>query len=445
MVCTIRLLLHRLVRGDRMTIHVVAQGETLYFIAAAYGVAVEILARYNGLQAPYTLAVGQSILILHPTEVYTVRPGDTIYSIAGKLGVTPLEVLQRNPNLGGRAALYPGQVLVIRLKEQPQRQIFVNGYAYPFVNLAVLQEILPYASALTPFTYGIRADGGLVTLEDTSLIAAAKEYQCLPLMHLSTLTEQGSFSSERAMELLRDSAQMERLAELVTAQVLARGYQGVDLDFEYIQPEYATAYGAFAGMLRARLNALGFPLFVALVPKTSADQPGLLYEGHDYRLLGENSDAVLVMTYEWGYTYGSAMAVAPLASVRRVLDYAVTEIAPEKILMGFPNYAYDWTLPYRPGESRARLISNEDAVALAVRMGAEIQFDETAETPWFFYTAQDGTVHEVWFEDARSAYAKFQLVNSYGLRGIGYWNFMRPFTQGFSLQQVMFTVERSES
>ena len=150
-------------------------------------------------------------------------------------------------------------------------------------------------------------------------------------------------------------------------------------------------------------------------------------------------------SYEWGYTYGPAMAVAPLASVRRVLDYAVTEIAPEKILMGFPNYAYDWTLPYRPGESRARLISNEDAVALAVRMGAEIQFDETAETPWFFYTAQDGTVHEVWFEDARSAYAKFQLVNSYGLRGIGYWNFMRPFTQGFSLQQAMFTVERSES
>ncbi len=136
------------------------------------------------------------------------------------------------------------------------------------------------------------------------------------------------------------------------------------------------------------------------------------------------------------------MAVAPIASVRRVLDYAVTEIPPEKIFMGFPNYAYDWALPFQAGQTRARLIGNEQAVALAVRTGAEIQFDETSATPYFHYTSDDGGVHEVWFEDARSSLAKLSLIDEYGFRGVGYWNFMRPFTQNFSILNALYRIAK---
>lgn len=132
------------------------------------------------------------------------------------------------------------------------------------------------------------------------------------------------------------------------------------------------------------------------------------------------------------------MAVAPINAVKRVLDYAVTEIPPEKIFMGFPNYAYDWTLPFVTGESRATSISNPEAVARAVKMGAEIRFDETAQTPYFHYTDDGGTVHEVWFEDPRSCLAKFDLAAEYGFRGLGFWNFMRPFPACFSLMNARF-------
>ena len=167
-----------------------------------------------------------------------------------------------------------------------------------------------------------------------------------------------------------------------------------------------------------------------------------MYEGHDYAALAANSDAVLLMTYEWGYTYGPPMAVSPLPSVRRVLDYAVTEIPPEKIFMGFPNYAYNWTLPYVAGSSRAQLISNEAAVQLAVRYGAEIRFDASAQTPYFHYTDEGGAVHEVWFEDPRSCQAKYRLLGEYGFRGIGFWNFMRSFTSGFLLLHTMYRIRR---
>ena len=100
------------------------------------------------------------------------------------------------------------------------------------------------------------------------------------------------------------------------------------------------------------------------------------------------------MTYEWGYTYGPPMAVAPLSMVRRVVDYAVTEIAPGKIDLGIPNYGYDWPLPFVRGETAATTIGNVEAVRLAVRYNAVIQFDETAQSPYFYYE-NEGITHEV--------------------------------------------------
>ena len=57
---------------------------------------------------------------------------------------------------------------------------------------------------------------------------------------------------------------------------------------------------------------------------------------------------------KWGYAYGPPMAVAPMPQVRRVAEYALARIPAEKILLGVPNYGYDWTLPYVQGGPRAR-------------------------------------------------------------------------------------------
>ena len=420
-----------------MDIHVVQAGETLYSVAAQYGVTVEDVAQFNGFSPPYPLAVGQSVLILHPDVTANARAGDTVFSVAERFGVSATQILRNNPQLGGNAALTEGQRLVISLRERGTRSVEVSGYAYPFYDEATLRGILPYATYLSPFTYGISVLGELVELEDAPLVRLARQYGVLPLFHLSSLTEEGVFSSERAGEVLQSPVLQRRLAEALVTAMEAAGYRGLDVDFEYVGGENAAAYAQFVGFLRQQVNARGQELFTALAPKTSAGQAGVLYEGHDYAALGRNADAVLLMTYEWGYTYGPPLPVSPINAVRRVLDYAVTELPPSKVFLGFSNYGYDWTLPYVRGQSRAQSISNVRAVELAVAYGAEIQYDETARAPFFRYT-EDGSIHEVWFEDARSAYAKLSLVPEYGFRGVGIWNFMRPFPTGFSLLHAMF-------
>ncbi len=148
------------------------------------------------------------------------------------------------------------------------------------------------------------------------------------------------------------------------------------------------------------------------------------------------------LSYEWGYTYGPPMAVAPLPQVRAVLDYAVSVIERSKIYLGVPLYGYDWPLPYVRGTTRAESISPQYAVELALRTRTDIRYDEAAQSPYFYYTSPAGQEHAVWFEDARSIEAKLRLVSEYRLRGVGYWSLMRAMPQNWTLLHALYDVER---
>ena len=424
-----------------MLIHIVRSGDTLYSIAARYGVDPTLLRTDNGINEDGALAVGQSLVIQTVRTFHVVQRGETLDSIAAQYGLTVRALRRNNYWLAGEDRIEPGQTLVIAYDNRLLGTIVTNGYAYPYIQRRALASALPYMSYLTPFTYGLNATGGLLPLNDTMLLSESLRLGAAPLMHLSSLTENGNFSSQRAADLLADDAAQSVLIEDIIATMGEKGYRGLDVDFEFIPAARREDYAQFIQKLHDRLSPLGYPVLVALAPKTSSDQPGLLYEAHDYALLSAAADYVLLMTYEWGYTYGPPMAVAPIPNVRRVIEYALTEMPPEKIFLGIPNYGYDWPLPFVQGETRAQSISNQEAVAIAVRESAEIQFDQQAQSPFFRYTASDGIVHEVWFEDARSMDAKLRLISEYGLHGAGYWNLMRPYPQGWVLLTALYDVE----
>ena len=423
-----------------MTIHVVRPGDSIDSVAAYYGVDPIRLASDNSVPDNGALAVGQTLVVRFPRQVHSVHPGETLTSIAARYGISVRDLWRRNWSLGGKETLTAGETLVISYFESSLGSVVTNGYAYPFIGKQLLSEQLPYQSYLSPFTYGITYSGDLIPLADDALLSAARQRGTFPVMHLSTLTESGQFDTYRGELVLTDPAIQEQLIRQILQTVLLRGYAGVDVDFEYLPGTLALSYAAFLSRLRRLLHAQGRFLWVALAPKTSATQKGLLYEGHDYPAIGAASDGVLLMTYEWGYTYGPPMAVAPLPNVRAVLDYAVTAIPSSKIFLGIPNYGYDWPLPFVQGVTRAQSISNQHAIELAVEHQVAIQFDPTSQSPFFHYTDPAGTVHEVWFEDARSIAAKLKLISEYGFQGAGFWNLMRPFSQTWLVLDSLYTL-----
>lgn len=152
------------------------------------------------------------------------------------------------------------------------------------------------------FSYGITKDGGILDLEDSNLTQTANENGVKPLMVLTPLDETGNFNSVTVAALLANPTARTNLAWNILETVRNKGLAGVDFDFEYIPAEQSANYVELVQETRGLLAPEGYFVTVALAPKTSADQPGVLYEGHDYKGMGEAADFVLVMTYEWGYT-----------------------------------------------------------------------------------------------------------------------------------------------
>lgn len=367
--------------------------------------------------------------------IYVVKSGDTLYSVSELTGV-PMWKITFDNQLVNQEQLVVGQALLILQPEESgsmRGDMYVTGYAYPFVEPYILEQAFPALNELLIFSYGFTFEGELVPpLQDELwMIEAAWEEGIEPLLVLTPFSN-GAFNNQLVKVLVENEEIQQRVIDNLLTTVEERGYSGVDIDFEYILPENRVDYAVFVGRVREVMNANGYKVSVALAPKTSADQPGLLYEGMDYALLGANADNVFLMTYEWGYTYGPPMAVAPLNKVREVVEYALTEIPREKILMGIPNYGYDWTLPYERGITKARLIGNVEAVRIAADNGASIQFSDIAQSPYFTYV-RNGITHEVWFEDVRSIEAKLNMAREYELLGVGYWNLMRPFRANWLL------------
>lgn len=376
-------------------------------------------------------------------EIYVVNPGDTVDSVARRYGVQTESILYAN-QIPYPYALAIGQALLIPLEqEREKRTILSNGYAYPFISPWVLQQTLPYLTTLAVFSYGFTAEGQLLPpqLEDQWMLDLAVQYQTAPILTLTPFGTDGRFNNNLIHAVVNSPEAKERLFNELLQTMAQKGFQGTNVDFEYILAEDRDLFTQFVGEMTEQLNAQGYTVSVALAPKSSAGQQGLLYEGKDYGGLGAAANSVLLMTYEWGYTYGPPMAVAPLNKVRQVVDYALTEIPAAKIDLGIPNYGYDWPLPYEQGVTAARTIGNVEAVQIAIANFAEIQFDPVAQSPYFYYEAE-GVMHVVWFEDVRSMQASFDLIEEFGLRGAGYWQIMRLFRANWLLLAENFWISK---
>lgn len=422
-----------------MFIHVVQKGDVLWKIADYYKTDINSIVEANALPDPNKLLVGQALLIPTENNKYTIKAGDTAWKIAQNHGVTVQDLLWENKILNPDN-LYIGQEIVI--PDRPKPEIEVNAFTYILGRgaLPVVREAGDLLTYLTPFAYLVQEDGSLVPIDDDVAIGEAISQGAVPMMSIVNFTV-NTAGENVADKVLNNPDIVNTLQNNIINTMKEKGYQGLNIDFEYVLPEDREAYNNFLESTVNRLHDEGFFVSTSLAPKLSADQKGLLYEAHDYAAHGRLADFVILMTYEWGWRGGQPRAISPVNEIKKVLDYAVTAIPRNKILMGFQIYARDWTLPFAPGEE-AETISVEDAMDRAYAHNAQIQYDYVAQSPFFRYTDEEGNAHEVWFEDARSAQAKFDTVKEYGLRGISYWGLGYPFRQNWVLLDDNFDVRK---
>ena len=229
----------------------------------------------------------------------------------------PLAELMRINGITDPNAVPVGLRLYIPQKPRPMidTSAYIDVSATGAASPGIVDRVGIHLTYLTIFSYAVNRDGSLTPIEDQPTIQAAYRQKTLPLMVLTNF-EDGTFSRELATTILSSEDLQETVLDNAIAIMEQKGYGGMDVDFEYLGAENRERYNAFMRRAAARLRPLNLLLSSALAPKISSDQPGTLYEGHDYRAHGESNDMVFLMTYEWGWS-GGPMAVSPIDQVRR--------------------------------------------------------------------------------------------------------------------------------
>lgn len=410
-----------------MEIIEVQMGDTLDALSRKYDLSLETIRAANGIRGN-CLVPGEALL-LPKAAVHIVQQGETLRSIAHTYGI-PIPLWIKGNALSHPERLHAGDRLTI--PERPKFRADINAYVAPAYierHVLLLQEARPALSMLSLLGGRLESETGIVFPDDAMVRSYARQAGILPMLVIHN-DDRGRFSQSLAHAFLHDRAwQMRLLDALVRAQE-ERGYGAVQFDLEHVHPDDRDAYSEFLKFAVPRLNRAGLLVSTALPPRTEGTPDR---DGYDYAVHGALANFVVLMTYEWGWAGGPPLPIAPLPEVKKVLAYALTVIPRHKIMLGAPLYGYDWTLPYQKGVPPARVLGVREAVDVACRSGATIQFDDEAKAPFFRYIDHRGQGHMVWFEDVRALWAKIRLVEQYRLRGLSLWQLARSYPAAWEL------------
>ncbi len=426
-----------------MIIHVVQPGDTIDSISDYYNIPVSRLILENGIPNPDNLAIGQTIVIVQPETLYTVQTGDTLESIAEHHNVSTMELLRNNPYLSDREILYVGETIVIKYQTNKTRAIATIGYTFSYIERSVLIKSLPFLTYLTIFNYRATGEGEIISrYDDTELIQLAKTYGAAPMMLVSTMSEEGIVNPEVTYNILNNPSVQISLIENALNIMRMKGFYGINIYTENITSETINSIAEYLQRASVIFRSEGYKIMITISPATNMDDSNVGFEQIDYSKLSKFVDAVIFASYDWARTYGFPSAIYPVNILRDLLDYMVNTIPPEKNFLGVTSLGYDWALPYVPGATEATAITYNNAVQIAAENGVPIQFNEPAQSAYFYYTDSDQVMHIVWTKDARSFDARAGLVAEYNFQGLSIWTIMRFETQMWFIINTQYYIER---
>jgi len=354
-----------------------------------------------------------------------------------------MELLRNNPYLSDREFLYAGETIVINYQTNKLKTIATSGYIFSYIDKSVLIKTLPFLTYLTIFNYRATSEGQIIaTADDTELIQLAITYGVAPMLFVSTITGDGIASREVNYEILNNPSIQDRLIDNALQILKMKGYYGINIYVEDITFDNLNNIAEYLKKASAIFHSEGFRIVITTTPVTNSETPNVGFEKIDYSKLAEFVDGIIFSSYDWARSFSYPSSIFPVDFLRGLLDYAVSIIPSELIFLGITTLGYNWTLPYVPGATEATVITNENAVQIAAENDIPIQFNEAAQSPYFYYMDSDGTLHVVWFKDARSFDARAALAGEYNLQGLSLWTVMRFDAQMWLIINTQYYIER---
>jgi spore germination protein YaaH len=364
--------------------------------------------------------------------------------------VDPATVLDADPTAALPGGSWEAGALEPAAAAGLRREVF--GFL-PYWELSDSSTTLDYSVLSTIAYFGVgsdkngnllkrNADGSLTTgwsgwtsSRLTSIISAAHANRTRVVLTVQMFAWTSGQAANQAALLGSPTARL-NLAKQAAAAVRDRGADGINLDFEPIASGYADEYTAFVRTVRTELDRLasGYQLtfdttgYIGNYPVAEATAPG-------------GADAIFVMGYDYrtasaGYAGSISPLAGPAYDLGDTLAAYLARVPASKLILGVPYYGRAWSTVSDAPNARTQTgekfggssaVLYETALELATDNGR--RYDTLEQAPWTAYRRETCTTtygcvmtwRELYYDDAQSLKAKYDLVNARGLRGVGLW------------------------
>lgn len=270
-----------------------------------------------------------------------------------------------------------------------------------------LTSVIPWSWSIDSYG-GLNGDFDYQTYSDVLLYAGNQQLETYALIH--NFYNDG-FDSRIVSTFLNNPYAQERAINQIHSTLVDWGMTGINLDLENVPAEDRDLLNKFVAKLSEKLKEDNLKITMA-VPAKTADDPTGYFGAYDYKTLGKYVDKLVIMAYDQHYRGGPPGPIASVEWVESVIKFAVNQVPANKIVLGIPNYGYDW-----PVSGVAKGLTYSQTMELAAKEGVSLRWDSTHKVPYFNY----GNGRQVWFENRYSIKYKLDLVNQYNLGGIALW------------------------
>lgn len=224
-----------------------------------------------------------------------------------------------------------------------------------------------------------------------------------------------SNSSETELSaILNNATSRQKLVGNVASEVLKYNYDGIDIDFENIKSDDKDEFGLFIQELSSSLHSKNKVLTIAVLPKTDE----LIYSldtsrnAQDWAKIGQYVDEFRIMGYDFEHNSTTqAGAISSVVWLEEVLNYAITQVPVEKIVLGLPLYGYKWT-----SGAKTTSFTWASEQKWEKEWGVKGKLDEVSKEKTLKY--ENITL---WYQDAESLEYRVALAKKYKIKGVVFW------------------------
>ena len=319
-------------------------------------------------------------------------------------------------------------------KIKPENEVFGwhpywMGSAWESYPFELLSTISYFSYKLDPNTGSYTNHKQMNEWRNTAMIDSAKLKKTKVLLTVS------SHEYANNNSFLGDQAKWGVMIDSVSALLLERDADGVDINFENLPYLKRGSFNRFIEELRKRLNQK----FGTKTPVISLTLPAVdSREIFDVQDLQKFVDLFVIMGYDYNTGPQLQGAVAPLIpfetkniSLNNTLKYYLEAgIDPSKTVLALPYYGSMWEGTLGEGGSTSsmferkvtyrevRSIFNDEFVT---KNNLSPILEKNSMTNYFNITYPDNTTKEVWFDDDYTLGKKYDFAITNNLKGIGIW------------------------